>query len=276
MKNKTPLVSVVMPAYNTEKYIAEAIESILNQTFKDFEFIIVDDGSTDNTLQIIKDYAKKDKRIKVLRNEKNLKICKSLNKGIREAEGKYIARMDSDDSSLPTRLERQVEFMEKNPEYGVVGAFMELFDENTGKVLGIRKYSDKDEVLKEKIFFYSPFAHPVTMIRKEAFYKVSFYKEVDFPSEDLNLWFRIGEKYKFSNIQKVLLKYRYHEKSTTGSRLKAMEKRANQLRWQNWRNPAYHFGAKAFLYNFFHLISIYLIPSKFKLWLFGKWRDKRK
>ncbi|HRZ85594.1 MAG TPA: glycosyltransferase [Candidatus Paceibacterota bacterium] len=275
MAKKIPLVSVVMPVYNSEKYVAQAIESVLNQTFKDFEFIIIDDGSTDKSLEIIKKYAKKDKRIKVIVNNSNLKICKTLNKGIKLAKGKYIARMDSDDISLPTRFEEQVNFLEKNPDVGIVGSYIKLF-EDSGKILGIRKYSQEDKELKERIFFYSPFAHPTVMMRKEIFDKGIYYQEVDFPSEDLNLWFRIGSRYKFSNIPKVLLNYRYHENSTTGSKLRKMEKRANELRWMNSRNPAYHFGIKAFLYNFFHLISIYLIPSKFKLWLFGKLRDTRK
>ena len=106
-----PAISVIMTAYNTEKYIKEAIESILNQTFKDFEFIIVDDGSTDNTRLIIEEYAKKDRRIKILYNKKNLGIVKSLNKAIAIAKGKYIARMDSDDVSKLNRLEKQFVFM---------------------------------------------------------------------------------------------------------------------------------------------------------------------
>jgi glycosyltransferase involved in cell wall biosynthesis len=276
MKTKNnPLVSVVMPVYNSEKYVAEAIESVLNQTYKNFEFIIINDASTDNSLKIIKKYAKKDKRIIVRSNKKNLKICKTLNRGINLTKGKYIARMDSDDISLSTRFEKQVGFLEKNMEIGIVGAYIELFEDD-GEISGIRKYSDNDLELRKKIFFYSPFAHPVVMMRKEVFLKTGGYMEVDFPSEDLNLWFRIGEYCKFSNIQEVLLRYRYHKKSTTGSKLKFMEKRANFVRWQNKNNPHYLFGVKAFFYNLGHLISIYIFPSKFKLWLFGKLRDKRK
>lgn len=273
---KQPLVSVVMPAYNSEKYIAEAIESILNQTYKNFEFIIVNDGSTDNTLKIIKKYAKKDKRIKVINNKENLKICKSLNRGITSSKGKYIARVDSDDISLPERFEEQVDFLEKNKEAGVVGADMQIFNGLTKENISIRKYEKTDEKLRKTIFFYSPFAHPAVMIRKRVLEDLGQYNEEYHDCEDLELWFRIGSKYKFANINKILIKYRFHPNSITIKKMRRMETLSNKLRWKNRKNPSYHFGFKAFIYNSLHFLSIYLIPSKFKLWLFDKIRDKQK
>ena len=121
MKKKSPLISVLMPVYNSEKYVAEAIESILCQTYKDFEFIIINDASTDSSLKIIAKYAKQDKRIKLINNKKNVKISASLNKGLSIAKGKYIARMDSDDISLPSRFELQTKFLADNPAVGIVG-----------------------------------------------------------------------------------------------------------------------------------------------------------
>jgi glycosyltransferase involved in cell wall biosynthesis len=275
-KSSNPLVSVVMPVYNAEKYLAESIESILNQTFKDFEFIIINDASKDGSLKIIEKYASLDKRIKVLKNEFNLKICRTLNKGIKIAKGRYIARMDADDISLPSRFAEQVDYMENHPKCGAVGANIQIFDGNTGKNMSVREYPTEDKILKKNIFFYSPFAHPVIMIRKQALKDCGTYQEIDFPSEDLNLWFRIGRKYEFANLQKILLRYRYYPGSTTGSRVREMEKRANQIRWQHWRDPAYNFGLKAFVYNSLHRLSIYVIPSKFKFWMFSKFRDERK
>ena len=117
-----------MPACNVEKYIGEAIESILNQTFTDFEFIILNDGSTDNTAKIIKDYAKKDKRIKFINNKTNKGFVASLNKCFDVAVGKYIAKMDSDDISLPQRLEKQVEYLDNNPDCGMIGCGFRAFD----------------------------------------------------------------------------------------------------------------------------------------------------
>src|SRR5438270_280343 len=116
MKKNIPKISVIMPAYNAQKYISQAIESILNQTFKDFELIIIDDASQDNTAKIIGDFARKDNRIIYLRNKENLKLSKALNLGIKKAQGKYIARMDADDISLPDRLDKQFSFMEKHQE----------------------------------------------------------------------------------------------------------------------------------------------------------------
>lgn len=272
-KNEKPLVSVVMPAYNAEKTIKEAIESILNQTYKNFEFIIVNDGSTDRTLNIIESYAKKDRRIAVLNNGKNCGIAATRNNGTKKAKGKYIAVHDADDISLPDRLEKQKEFLEKNPAVGVVGSFLEIFDDKTKRIIGVRKYPKEDKKLRKMIFFVCPIAQPAAMIRKEAFDKIGFYDEKYPPSEDIDLWFRIGEKYKFSNIQKSLVRYRYNPKSATGSRTKLMEKLANEIRWKNRKNPAYNFGFFAFIYNLFHLVSIYTIPSKLKFYIFTRIRD---
>jgi len=266
-----PLVSVVMPAYNSEKTIGEAIESILNQTYKNFEFIIINDGSTDKTLEIIKSYAKKDKRIIVLDNEKNFGIPKTRNIALKKSKGKYIAIQDSDDISLSKRLEKQAEFLERNPNVGVVGSFMEIFDGH--KKRGIRKYPEKDKELRKMIFFVCPIGQPAAMIRASVFEKIGLFDERFSQTEDLDLWFRIGNEYKLSNLQEVLIKYRYNPKSSTGTKTKAMEKFAFDIRWKNRKNKNYKFGILAMIYNFLHLISIYLVPSKIKFFLFTKIRD---
>ena len=184
-----PKLSVLMPAYNAEKYIGEAIESILNQTFKDFEFIIIDDCSTDKTWEIILDYSKKDDRIIALRNEKNLKISATLNKGIEIVKGKYIARMDADDWSYPDRLQKQHEFMEKNLEVGISGGTIEVCDENL-KVLNKRAYNLTDEEIRKKIFRYSPFCHPAT-IYKTVLAQKNYYNLDLETAEDYDFYFRV-------------------------------------------------------------------------------------
>ena len=138
-----------MPAYNAEKYIGEAIESILNQTFKDFEFIIIDDCSTDKTWEIIQEYAKKDSRIRAFHNEHNLYISKARNLSIELSQCDILAIMDADDNSMPNRLEKQYNLLLNNPDIAVVGAFMEIIDE-LGKSILIRKYLEKDEDLDRK------------------------------------------------------------------------------------------------------------------------------
>ena len=125
------------------------------------------------------------------------------------------------------------------------------------------------------IFFFSPFAHPTAMIKKEVFEKVGAYYDEKKPAEDLEFWFRAGTKYKFANLNKILLKYRYHPNSTTGSRLREMEIKTNQTRWIYSKDPNYYFGPIAFLYNYLHLLSINIVPAEFKAWLFFKLRDRK-
>ena len=173
-----PLVSVVMPVYNAQKYLNKAIDSILAQTYKDFEFIIINDGSTDNSLQIIKKYQKKDKRI-IVKNKKNKGIVAALNDGIKLSRGKYLARMDADDISLPSRFEVQVNFMEKNSKIGVCGTWVEVFGEINKNYL--LKFPINNELLKIRLLFSVPFAHPSIMMRRDLVvqYNLQYNKKYD-------------------------------------------------------------------------------------------------
>lgn len=162
--NTMPLISVVMPVYNAELYLDEAIQSITNQTYKKFEFIIINDGSTDKSLEIIKKYKDEYSRI-VLISRENKGLVFSLNEGISKAKGKYIARMDADDISLSTRLEEQVAFMEENQEIGVCGSWVEVFGDNRKNT--IWKMPKSNEELKTRLLFSVPVAHPSVMMRKE-------------------------------------------------------------------------------------------------------------
>ena len=208
MVNDLDLVSVIMGTYNCEKTIGYAIESILRQTYKNFEFIICDDGSTDDTLSIIKAYAEKDTRITVLYNECNMRLAASLNRCLHVARGKYIARMDADDESLPTRLEIQIDFLEKHPEYDVVGCNRIIFDGNGNH--GVRKsieFPNKNVLIKD-----TPFAHPTIMMKKRVYDVLGGYRDskATMRAEDLDLWFRFFENsFQGYNLQQVL--YRYHE-----------------------------------------------------------------
>ena len=148
------IVSVVMSVYNSEKYLPEAIESILNQTYTNFEFIIINDGSTDNSLRIIKEYANKDKRIIVISRE-NKGLIFSLNEGIEVSKGKYIIRMDADDISLPNRLKIQLDFMEKNKDIAICGTVAITFDENNNE--RVWKVYEDEKMIKAELLFSSPF-----------------------------------------------------------------------------------------------------------------------
>ena len=228
MAENNLLVSVVMPAYNSEKYISEAIESILNQTFKDFEFIIIDDGSTDKTWEIIQEYAKKDERITAFKNEKNLNNYATRNKGIKIAKGKYIVWQDSDDVSLPNRLEKQVDFMEKNLEVGICGSYMQIFTDE--RDLNIRKYSIEDKDLRKDIFKFSPIAQPAAIIRKSCYEKVGYYDDRFDATQDLDMTFRIGNEFKLANIPEVLVNYRVHSDSITYTKLNRQIENALRIR----------------------------------------------
>ncbi len=208
-----PLVSVVMSVYNSEKYLKEAIESILNQTYTNFEFIIVNDGSTDSSLDIIQEYMKKDERI-VLISRDNKGLPYSLNEGIEKAKGRYIARMDADDISLPARLEEQVEFMEKNENIGIFGTWAEVFGEN--KKTKLLKHPVAHDELKVKLLFSVCFAHPTVMIRKYILDKYNLKYNLDYlNAQDYELWSQISEVNMMANIPKILLKYRISENSIT-------------------------------------------------------------
>lgn len=266
---KNPKISVLMPVYNAEKYLGVALQSILDQSFRDFEFIIIDDGSTDNSLRIIKEYAVKDKRIVVLRSDKNLRTTKTLNKGLRLAKGKYVVRMDADDWSYPDRLQKQFEFMEKHKEVGVSGGAIEVCDRNL-KVLNVRKYPISDSEARKIIFRYSPFAHPATIWIKAMLDKVGGYNENIPLSQDYELYFRIGKICKFANLDSVLLKLRVHDDSSSIIRGRYQEQFAIYTRIKAFLEIGGYdmtFGDK--LYTFLQMLSMVIIPPKIKFWLFN-------
>ena len=210
-----PKVSVIMPAYNAEKYISEAVESILNQTFSDFEFLIINDGSIDNTEKIIKSYG--DERIVYVKNEKNMGIVDTLNRGLKLAKGQYIVRMDADDISLPTRIEKQACFMDKQIEIGVLGTGVQIFGEYVEERERLFKTSDNE--LKAELLFNSCIAHPTVMIRKSVLEnnKLEYNKEFG-GKEDFALWWEIAKVSKVATIPEILLRYRIHGNQITQKR----------------------------------------------------------
>jgi len=205
-KNQYPKVSVIMSVYNGERHLPESIESILNQTFKDFEFVIIDDGSTDKAPEILKEYAKKDKRVKIITNKENIGLTKSLNKGIKIAKGEYIARIDANDISLPERLEKQLDFMENHPEVGLVSAYTQFIDEG-GKLLS-QINQPKETITPRRLFFDSQITHSSMMIKKGTLDKVGGYDERFFYSQDCDLAFRIIKLAKIGAIPEILVLWR--------------------------------------------------------------------
>ena len=197
-----------MPVYNGEKYLAEAMDSILNQSFTDFEFLIINDGSTDQSVKIIESY--QDSRIRLIHNEKNIGLAETCNKGIEMAKGELVARMDSDDISLPKRLEKQIKFMDNNPEVGICGTWIRMF----GSVSYINRYFTGDQELKARLLFNTCFAHPSVVMKKNILIKnnLKYKKEFD-PGDDYYLWAELSNFTNFANIPEILLLYRMHSKN---------------------------------------------------------------
>lgn len=203
-----PKVSVLMTAYNSEKYIAEAIESILNQTFGDFEFIIINDGSTDNTAKIVAKYAQADKRIKFIDNKNNQGLIAVLNQGLDLCRGEYIARMDSDDIAMPERLEKQVEYLDANPHVGAVGGWRKKF----GPCIEdkIEKYPEHATFI-DMMISGCPMVHPGATIRKKVLTDNNICYNPDcLHAEDFALWFEILKHAEIHNLPQVVVNYRWH------------------------------------------------------------------
>ena len=203
-----PLVSVIIPCYNAEKYVEAAVRSIMNQTYKNLEIIITDDCSTDNTFSILEKLADEDSRIKLFKNETNQKIVKTLNKLVSLANGKYIARMDADDISLPKRIEKQVELLEENSDIAFCGTNAFIINEN-GKITRKTSLPITSEDNKFFLQFYSTFFHPSVMLRSEI-YKQNLYDEDFLYAEDYELWARLifQENLKGTNLSEKLFEYR--------------------------------------------------------------------
>ena len=216
-------ISVLMSVYNGELYLAEAIESILAQTFDSFEFLIINDGSTDSSEKIINSYD--DPRIRLENNEGNKGLVYSLNKGLNLARGKYIARMDCDDIAWPHRLEKQFTFMEANPNVGICGTWFEAFDKQTDWKRTVR-FPVKDTAIRALMFTQSPFCHPSVMMRKELFeiYDLKYPSEY-YRAEDYGLWIKLLNYTDGYNLPEVLLRYRRHETNETRLAEKQLSKR---------------------------------------------------
>ena len=214
-----PMITVLMSVYNGEKYLKEAIDSILTQTFEDFEFLIINDGSTDSSVEIIEAYD--DPRIRLVNNEKNLKLIASLNKGISLARGKYIARMDSDDVSMPERFEKEVKFLEGNPDYGLVGTYYSVID-GVGNEKYKMSYPSNNDLIKLFLSVNCPLVHGSIMGRTELF-RQNLYGSKEFSAiEDYELWVRMSKVTKIHNIPEYLFKYRIYGESFSDTKAKLM------------------------------------------------------
>ncbi len=261
-------ISVIMGVYNASNYdtLISAVNSILNQSFKTFELIICDDGSTNETYEVLKTLENRDDRIRLIENDKNSGLAYSLNRCISMANGKYIARMDADDISLPNRLEKQIRFLKENPEYDFVGCNVFLIDAN-GR-WGKRYHKDKIE--KKDFLFNSPFTHPTIMIKKHVIDAVHGYRveKVTRRAEDYELWMRLyANGFRGYNLQDFLFEFR-EDKNTFARRKYKYRLDEVVVRYRGFSEL--NLLPLGFLYVVKPLI-VGLIPQKFLKYI----RDKR-
>jgi len=231
MQNNNPLVSIVIPVHNGEKYIREALESCINQTYSTLEIIVVDDESTDGTLDILREYERKDNRIKAISVSKQNGLGNVINIGIRQSAGKYIARMDSDDVMYPTRLEKQIEYLESNPDCVAVGGQIDIIDVDS-KITGHREYAVEDKGIKKNMFLFQPFAHPAVTMRKAVAESIGLYPENMWKVEDVKFFFLLGQKGTYHNLSDTVLKYRMTFNTESQSKMVEHFKKTNEVR--NW------------------------------------------
>lgn len=219
-----PKITVLMPVYNGEAFIREAIQSIIAQTYINFEFLIIDDGSDDQSVNIIKNY--RDFRIRLKQNETNRGLVESLNKGIDLAKGEYIARMDCDDICFPERLAKQLTFMEQHLEVGVCGTWIEFTD--TGQVL---QHPVEHELIVSGLTQHNQLAHPSVMIRTAVLRQHHLYYDPYYTyAQDYELWVRMSKITRLANIPEVLVKYRIHPGQVSRKFRDAQEMAANDIR----------------------------------------------
>jgi len=215
-----PMVSVVLPVFNCKKYIEDAVRSILEQIFRNFEIIIVDDGSRDGTERIVREYGNLP-GISLLVHPENMGICRSLNDGIEKSTGEYIAIQHADDVSLPDRLEKQVRYLDTHPGTGLVAGLIQYVDKKGKKkkddwwLKKIREVEDNPGIIRDTLLEQNIIPHPTVMFRKRITETTGLYDPNAFPTEDYDYWLRISEQHNIGLIHDVLCLYRRHRKQLT-------------------------------------------------------------
>jgi glycosyltransferase involved in cell wall biosynthesis len=212
--SEAPTISVLLPAYNAERYLRGAIDSILAQTFSDFELLALDDGSSDQSLSILREYESKDSRVRVTSRE-NRGLVSSLNELISESRGRYLARMDADDICSQKRFEKQYGFLESNADHVVVGGCVQLVNRGGLPIRIVDNPLTHDGIDQSNLGGRTAIWHPTALIRKDAMLNVGGYREEFQHAEDLDLWLRLGEVGKLANVPDIVLRYRLHDDSVS-------------------------------------------------------------
>ncbi len=264
---KGPKISVILSVYNGMPFLKYAVESILKQTYSNFEFIIVNDASNDGTLKYLKSL--KDKRIKIITNQKNLGLAASLNKALSIAKGEYIARMDADDISLPNRFKTQVEYLRANPEVSLCGCWVDLIDKN-GKVIGEKRYPANDLELKNALKWYQPIVHPTFMATKKFYKSLNGYDTQFDYAEDYELLSRAIKNNKFANIPSKLFLWRLANDRRSRRYMRNIDIADYKVKLKILKEN--YFGKLYILYVFKKFITTFLIPIELKMFIAKKFK----
>ena len=230
MKSHTftePRVSVLVPVFNAEPYLQESLNSVFSQTFKDFEIVAIDDGSTDGSRDVLASF--RDPRLVVAHNDLNLGVALTLNRGLRLAKGAYVARLDADDIAMPERLARQVAFLDNHPDIALVGSFAEMIDPEGTPFKTQTVPLGFDEII-ERIFSVNLFIHPSVMFRKSVVQNLGGFRKEALHAEDYDLWLRIIEHHDVANIPEALIRYRVHPDQASQRKLRLQRAAADRCR----------------------------------------------
>lgn len=269
---KKPIISIVMPVYNAEKYVEEALLSVLRQTYTDWELIVMDDGSSDRSAEILRKIAKTDKRIKCVFNKKNKGIGYTMTKLVSMARGKYIARMDSDDIMLPTRIETQVKFMENNPKIGLIGSYLAEID-NKRKLRAVRKVPLTHKEIVDGLFTRQTVQNPTLMMRVGAIPKRELYFDSELsPVDDLDFYMRVARaNAQFANIPEYLMYYRAHGENSSLRDIKKSFNLSYQVRAKALNTSKISLSLKQKVVSSLQKLVVDTLPNKllyevYKLW----------
>lgn len=254
---KAPVVSILLSAHNEQDHIDEAINSLLLQTYKDFELLITDDGSTDKTLLKIEALAKTDGRISIIKNDSSKGLANCLNEMIKLSKGRYLARMDGDDIARKDRLQKQVEFLNRHNDVGIVGSFCREID-TAGNPISVWTRPTTDRDIRKALFKYNPFIHSSVLIRKEVFEDIGLYNPTCRYAQDIELWLRIGSKFNYAIIPDPLIDLRV-DWNKLNKKNRLARKIKLKIMYDFFRTSYYPSWYKLYL---IHHLVLYLLPTR--------------
>jgi len=263
---RVPL-TVILPVYNGERYLSETIDSVLAQSYRDYEFLILDDGSCDATPEILERYARLDPRIRLLRHD-NHGVGYTLNRGLAEARGRLIAQIGADDVALPGRLQKQVTFLDSSPDYVLVGGYLRIID-SAGRVVGLRTYPTSDRKVRDHLLLYNPFGAPSVMYRRNDALAAGGFTPRFWTCEDYDFVLRLAKRGKVANLPEPLTSYRLHQGSVKSTQTVRQLRDTLAAKRAAYTEYGYRQTIRARLVNLAQGALLHL-PAAVTYWLFTK------